>query len=392
MQTVIIPTCRQLLFLIPVISLVSASAYGHHRPDMRAYPNIAVSPPKARLESLLNTAVREGLPGVSLRVKGPGIDFQGVAGVADLMTDEPFTTTHVMYVASLGKTFTAAVALQLCDEGQLDLESPITTWLPVEAAEHIPSSGKITLRHLLSHKSGLIDYLNDDKIWLSDFVRNPYKQWTHGDEIPYLYDKPLLFEPGTDYHYSNSNYVLVGWILEQVTGQSLHTLIRKRILVPLGLKYTFNGHETFGSVKRVHGYIRRLGRIIDTSPWYCRYGLADSGMHSTADELALFMKSLLNTNGILSKTMRREMTHVSESSQMPFGYGMGIFVQRSPWGLGYWYTNNGVDPGYHADMMYIKDLDLTVVLFANASQGVADIIYERLITAVLQVALEEARL
>jgi len=234
MHTVIIPTCRRLLFLIiiPIILLISASGYGNYLPDILAHPYVAVMPQNARLESMLNAAVTEELPGVSLQVIGPGIDFQGTAGVANLMTDEPLTTNHVMYVASLGKTFTATVALQLCEEWLLDLEAPITTWLPVEVSRHIPSSEKITLRHLLSHRSGLIDYLNDNKIWIRDFVRDPHRQWTHGEVIPYLYDKPLLFKPGTDYHYSNSNYVLVGWILEQVTGQPLHTLIRKRTGAP----------------------------------------------------------------------------------------------------------------------------------------------------------------
>ena len=394
MQTVIIPTFRRRfsLFLISIVLLISASGYGNYRPDIQAHPYVDSSLRNARLESMLNAAVREGLPGVSLRVKGPGIDFQGAAGVANLVTDEPLTTRHVMYVASLGKTFTATVALQLCEEGLLDLESPITTWLPAEVSRHLPSSEKITLRHLLSHKSGLSDYLNDDKIWLRDFIKDPYRQWTHGEVIPYLYDKPLLFEPGTDYHYSNSNYVLVGWILKQVTGQPLHALIRKRILVPLRLKYTFNGHEIFDSVERAHGYVRRHGRIIDTYPWYSHYALADSGMYSTAGELALFMKSLFTTDELLSEAMRKKMTDVSESGYLPSRYGLGIFVQRSPRGMGHWYANHGIDPGYHADMMYFTDPDLTIVLFANASQGGADIIYEKLITTVLQVALEAVRL
>jgi CubicO group peptidase (beta-lactamase class C family) len=140
--------------------------------------HLARPPYNARLQALIGAAVREGLPGVSLRVEGPGIDFQGAAGVADLMTDEPLTTNHVMYVASLGKTFTAAIALQLCEEGRLDLDSPITTWLPVEVTRRLPSSGKITLHHLLSHTSGLIDYLNDDKAWRADFDRAPRRRWT----------------------------------------------------------------------------------------------------------------------------------------------------------------------------------------------------------------------
>jgi len=294
MQTTTRSFCRRplLLFLILQVLLVPAPGHGHDRPGVFARADTARLADNARLQSLIDAAVRNGLPGVSLRIKGPGIDFQGAAGVADLITGEALTTNHVMYTASLGKTFTATIALQLCDEGRLDLEAPITTWLHSDVTQRIPSSEKITLRQLLSHTSGLIDYMNDARAWRSDFARDPQRQWTHSDVMSYIYDKPLLFEPGTDYHYSNSNYILVGAIIEQVIGQPHYTLIRKRILTPLGLKRTFNGHETARREERAHGYIiKRRGRIIDTYPWYSHYGLADSGIHSTPGELALFLRS-----------------------------------------------------------------------------------------------------
>jgi len=391
-QKTFIPICNRplLFFLALFVLLVPGLGHGYDRLGAFAREDAATPPNNARLQSLLNAAVRDGLPGVSLRITGAGIDFQGSAGVADLITGEALTTSHLMYAASIGKTFTATVALQLCDEGRLDLEAPITTWLNSEVTKRIPSSEKITLRHLLSHTSGLIDYMNDDKAWRSDFVRAPHRQWTHSDVVPYLYDKPLLFEPSTDYHYSNSNYILVGLIIEQVTAQPIHTLIRKRILAPLRLQHTINGDETVSRVKRAHGYITRRGRIIDTYPWYSHYGLADSGIHSTPGELSLFIKSLFNNEEILSRTMRTEMTNVSESGHPPSEYGMGIYVQHNPWGAGQrWYTHDGIDPGYQVDVMYMPDTGLTVVLAANASLGKANFIYEKLITAVVQVTLDE---
>ncbi len=165
------------------------------------------------------------------------------------------------------------------------------------------------------------------------------------------------------------------------------------MLEPLGLQHTFNGNETVSSENRAHGYINRRGRIIDTYPWYSHSGLADSGIHSTPGELALFIKALFNTEKILSETMRMQMTNVSATGQPPSDYGMGIYVQRNPWGAGQrWYTHDGIDPGYQADMMYLPDLDLAVVLAANASFGRADFIYEKLITAVVQFALDAVRI
>jgi D-alanyl-D-alanine carboxypeptidase len=336
---------------------------------------------------LLYAAVESGLTGVSLRVEGPGIDFVGAAGVADLATGEPLTPEHVMYVASLGKLFTATVALQLCSEGRLILDAPITTWLPVEVTSRIPSSGKITLRHLLNHTSGISDYLNDDSAWRLEFARDPSRHWTHADIIPYLFAKPLLFAPGTSYHYSNSNYILVGRILEQVTGQPFHSLTRARILRPLGLRHTFNGNEDIRG-KRAHGYVERRGRFIDTYPWYGHYGLADSGIHSTPDDLALFLRSLFTTGQVLNKTMQKEL--LNGSGNPSSHYGMGIYVKRLP-GAGRWYAHDGVDPGYRADMMFFPDKDLAVVLSANASLGQADVIYDELIAAIVRISLDAVR-
>ena len=394
MQRTIKPVYHQtfLLLLTLLVLLVPAQGHGYGRLGDFVRTHDATLHDNARLQSILAAAVRHGLPGVSLRVKGPGIDFQGSAGVANLVTGEPLTTRHVMYTASLGKTFTAAVALQLCDEGRLDLEAPITSWLPAHMTRRIPSSEKITLRHLLSHTSGIIDYLNDDRHWRSDFVRDPQRQWTHSDIVPYLYDKPLRFVPGTDYDYSNSNYILVGLIIEHVSGQPVHTLIRKKVLEPVRLQQTYNGNEAVSGEYHAHGYVNRHGRIIDTYPWYNHSGLADSGIHSTPGELALFIKALFTTEKILSMPMRMEMTHVSATGHPPSDYGLGIYVQHNPWGAGQrWYTHDGIDPGYQADMMYLPDHDLAVVLAANASYGRANFIYEKLLKTVVQYTLDAVR-
>lgn len=341
------------------------------------------------LRAMLDEAVRDGLPGISLVLNGAGFDFRAAVGVSNLVTREPLTPDHLMYVASVGKVFTAVVALQLCEERKLDLEAPISTWLPAELTKRIPSSDKITLRHLLAHTSGIFDYMNDDAIWRNDFSEDPRREWSHDDIITYFYDKPLLFQPGTDYHYSNSNYILVGRIIEQVSGQPLHQQIRQRILSPLDLRSTFNGAEAIRDQKHAHGYFNRHGHIIDTFPWYSHYGLADSGIHSTPADLAVFIQSLFTGERILSERMRVVMTDVSAPWQLGDEYGMGIYVQRNPWGAGLrWYTHDGIDPGYQADIMYLPDYDLVVVVAANASLGLANVIYEKLITAVIQLALD----
>ncbi len=376
------------LFLCTLFLLCPQSVQAHY--DAASCRACEAQDLAVRFQSLLDAAVADGLPGVSLRIAGAGIDFLGAAGVADLVSGEPLTPAHTLYTASLGKTFTATVALQLCEEGLLDLDSPIERWLAQDLADRIPLSETITLRHLLSHTAGLVDYLNDRKPWRSAFVRDPRRRWSHADVVRYIVHEPLLFEPGSDFHYSNSNYILVGLIIERVTGRPLGELVRERITGPLKLKHTFNGAA--GRQGRAHGYVRRHGRLIDTYPWYSHYGLADSGMNSTPADLARFIVSLFNSDLLLSEAAVEQLLHPSKLGHPPSDYGLGIYVQRNPWGLGRtWYAHDGIDPGYQADMMYLPELDLAIAIAANASMGEAGFIYERLIHAVVRTTLESVQ-
>lgn len=349
-------------------------------------------PPEAEpspFQSLLDEAVAEGLPGASLVVQGPEVDFVGGAGVANMDTKEVLTPDHLMYLASIGKTFLATVAVQLAHEGRLNLDNPITTWLPGEITERIPSSDQITLQQLLNHTSGVFDYLNEGTEWFEDFMADPQRQWSHAEVVPYIFDKPLHFPPGTDYRYSNSNYILAALIIEQVTGQPHYLSIRSRILEPLGLSNTYNGEETEGITNLVHGYVEVDEELMDFYPWYSHMGLADAGMHSTPSDLAFFLRALFTGDQILNDAMRQEMITVSELGQPPSIYGLGIVVFADYEGLGPLYYHDGRVPGYGAAMLYFPELDLTVTLCANGSSGDAYEIYEGLLEGVVELALGE---
>lgn len=159
-------------------------------------------------------------------------------------------------------------------------------------------------------------------------------------------------------------------IIERASGQALDKLMRTRIIEPPGLAHTFAGGEAGYSARTVRGYIRRHGRMIDTWPWHGHYGLADSGIHSTPDDLARFLVSLFNDEQLLRRRSRQQMLAVSAAVRPPSDSGIGIYGQRDPWGAGRtWYAHDGIDPGYQADMMYLPAHNLTIVPPANASMG-----------------------
>jgi D-alanyl-D-alanine carboxypeptidase len=172
-----------------------------------------------------------------VRIAGRNIDFSGSAGATDLSTMEKATVEHRFYVASVGKTFVAATMVQMAADGLITLDDRITHWLPVEITKRIPSSDQMTIRMLLKHTTGLFDFQKHSEDWDNDFfyISGPTRQWQQADTLPFFLDKPLHFEPGTNYSYSNSNYILAALIIESASGSTLQNETRNRIIEPLGV-------------------------------------------------------------------------------------------------------------------------------------------------------------
>ncbi|MCU7875331.1 MAG: beta-lactamase family protein [Candidatus Thiodiazotropha sp. (ex Lucinoma borealis)] len=315
--------------------------------------NTTKATPNEQFQAVLDDAVERGLPAVSVRILGRNIDYSGVAGSSDLESGEPVTLNNRFYVASIGKTFLAATLVQMAGDGLMDLDDTITVWLPDTITSRIPSSNQMSIRMLLSHTTGLYDFQNDGDEWDSEFLNSgPARQWRQADVLPFFLDKPLHFEPGTDYSYSNTNYVLAAMIVEVVTGDKVQTAIRDRVIEPLGLTQTLHGDEAIGIPGLVHGYYNDEGESIDVYPWYSHYGLANAGIQTNAEDLAIFLLGLLKSDLVLTDQMRAEMLQASKLGNPPSTYGLGINIDPISQNNDVIYTHSGKDPGYQAKMLY----------------------------------------
>lgn len=172
------------------------------------------------------------VPGISATLLLPGDRFwNGTAGVADINTQAPVLAEHVFQAASVTKLFTATVVFQLIEEGQLDLDDTLGSYLP--QLPHVP--GDMPVRLLLNHRSGIADFLATPGVanaWFS----TPDAVWT-GEQVltTFMQDDPL-FAPNTAFSYSNTNYVLLGMLVETITGHSFAEELQARILDPIGLE------------------------------------------------------------------------------------------------------------------------------------------------------------
>ncbi len=341
-----------------------------------------------RLQEVLDQAVVDGLPGAALAIRGDNFKFDGVAGVEDLATAVPLSVNHRFYLASVGKTYTAVAIVRMAADGLLDLDDPITRWLPLEITDRIPSGDAISIRNLLNHTSGIFDYQDDAEEWLFDaFLPDPARDWTNADVLPYFLDKPSHFLPGTDFSYSDSNYVLVGMIAEAAGGMPIQDLIRNYIVSPLGLQDTVHGYEAEGLPNFIHGYVELDGNLLDVYPWYSHYGVTDGGIQSSVADLAEFVRDVLTGDGVIDDRMRAELLTPSGVGAPPSIAGLGIDIAPGATTGNFVYFNQGQDGGSRAEFFHFTSAEasVTVALSVSASRDGYDILYQQFFDAVLEI-------
>jgi D-alanyl-D-alanine carboxypeptidase len=210
-------------------SLIVVSACTAHTAERRA---------ASELQALLDEAVSNGIPGISAAVATRDrVVWTGVAGMANLQTGAPVRSDMLFGVGSITKTFVAVVILQLAEEGRLDLNSTAALLLGAAVAG-IPNADKATLAQLLNHTGGVPSW-EDDPAWIHDGRGerlDPYLTWSKAATLPYIKGHAALAPPGEKFSYANTNFTLLGMVIEKVTGNEAVDEIHRRILTPLGLK------------------------------------------------------------------------------------------------------------------------------------------------------------
>jgi D-alanyl-D-alanine carboxypeptidase len=247
-------------------------------------------------------------PGAAAYVRGPKGEWLGSAGVASLEPSEPMPPDARMRLESVGKIYTATIVHQLAQAGRLHLDDTLERWLP----GMFPYGSRVTLTHLLTHRSGMVDdnvvtarprhYLSlvhdpELRAQLLDLARewqeNPALEFSPRVWVRVAAAVPLLFEPGTDYHYSNTGFEVLGMVASRATGKSMPTLYRERIFEPLGLHETAWDPQGPISGRHVRAYaLRGNGEPVDVTDVHGGKG-ADGAVVSNAVETARFLTALM---------------------------------------------------------------------------------------------------
>ncbi|MBH1937492.1 beta-lactamase family protein [Streptomyces sp. AV19] len=337
--------------------------------------NSAAGPDRPELQKAIQEIVDSGFAGVQLRVHDERGQWVGSAGVAELgKAAEPPVNGHFR-IGSNTKTFTAALVLRLVAEGKIGLDSPADDYLPEFGLDR-----QITVRMLLQHTSGVFnftgEFFEDGTVvpgipWQGqEYVDNLFRTYRPDELVRLALSKPARFAPGTDWSYSNTNYVLAKLLIEEVAGCSLAEEMQRRILGPLGLSGTMvPGTSPEIPEPHAHGYYRYEDagqwKVVDVTRMNPSWVSAAGDMISTTEDLHTFF-SALNAGKLLPAPLLAEMRRPYPKS----GYGLGLFVQDTECG-GTVLTHNGGFFGWGALMFSSPDGSTT--LTASLTTGDAEL-------------------
>jgi D-alanyl-D-alanine carboxypeptidase len=371
-----------------------ASGARARRPDAAAEPP-AVAALRARLRPALDSLrAAQRFPGATLALAlADGRTIALATGYADTARKVPLRTTDLLLQGSVGKTYVSAVAMQLVAEGRLDVDAPLARWFGSEPwFDRLPNARDITVRQLMTHTSGLVRYEFDPRA-TAVLRAEPMKTWTPLDRLQYLFGTRAPFAAGQGWDYSDTNYIVLGMIIERITGRPYYAELLRRVLVPLGLAHTVpsdrpdlpglaNGYA--GPKNDLGGYDASLdaaGRL-RVNP---QFEWTGGGVASTTEDLARWGKLLYEGRAFDAALVRRMVDAAVPARLGPnVKYGLGVIVR--PTALGEAWGHSGFFPGYATELLYFPELKIAAAIQVNGTDP-----YPRGLVPFLVRAATEAR-
>lgn len=360
------------VLLMALTSAVAASALAVGAQPAAAHSAAtpsAATPAAATIDEMLVAALAHGIPGIALAVEQRGkVIYSGAAGVASIEQDIPLKPTDRFRIYSITKTFTATIVYQLVDEGILTLDDTVAQWLDEPEIARIPNVEHATIRQVLNHTSGIYDFADDDSPFWDDAFLGPEADWTKVWTLPELlaYADPAnhapYFAPGEGFHYSNTNYLLLGMIIEKATGREFGGELQSRILTPLGLNDTF--FATGGTMPEgvVDGYQLLDDQLVNVSEINLSWVWAAGNLVSTTADLLRFASATISGELLSPESFKEMFTFVpSENPNLQFGSGLYLDVTPNGTLIGM----DGGSAGFNANMMWLREEEVTVVVLVN---------------------------
>lgn len=368
---------KQLILSLALLLLLLTGCIAAAQDAPQAFPPEVAAEVQAEMDGLTADG---SPPGMIVWIDSPAYRFEGASGFANTMDDTPMPPEGAFRIGSITKMFTATVILQLAEDGVLGLDDPLALWLPDVAAQ-LPYGDQITLRHLLTHTSGLFNVVEHESYYADLFTEMVVDEATgnvslacvqrdpHDTLARYVYGKDAQFEPGAQWRYSNTNYTLLGMVIEKAAAVPLAEAYRTGIYEPLGMTSTFLDCYEDPLIDVVHGYSGVEDAMTDITELHESVGWSAGGLVSTASDLIAFARGLFGGALFDDPASLVAMTTPALDSS----YGLGIALQEDYMG------HAGYIAGFRSVLDYAPELDTVVVILynhdgADPEQSLADVL------------------
>ncbi len=292
----------------------------------------------------------------ALVAKDGQVIYTRAFGLANLELNVPMQPDMVFRIGSITKQFTAIAILQLMEQGKLSLQDEITKFIP----DYPTQAYKITVEHLLTHTSGIKSYTN-----VPGYIKNVRTDMTPEELINSFKNLPMEFAPGTKWNYNNSGYVLLGYIIEKVTGKTYADYIQENFFTPLGMTSTCYGSDTRIIKNRAYGYQQGSEGIVNSDYCSMTQPYAAGSIMSTVGDLFKWHQALYEGKLVKKETLEKAVTEYKLSDGKGANYGYGYFLsqlQGSPT-----VEHGGGILGYLTSSVYLPKEDVFVALFSNST-------------------------
>ncbi|GGS39711.1 serine hydrolase [Streptomyces nojiriensis] len=355
-----LPMNRRLALSAALLAVMAAVA-----PATTAHA-AATTPDLEALTQALRNTTAAGAPGALARFSGPDGVSVRTEGVRDRTTGSAMDPQARFRIGSVSKSFSSVVLLQLVDEGRIGLDSPVNQYLP-----GLLPDDRITVRHLLSHRSGLADYTNamfEHTVPGFEAVRN--KVFSYQELVDLSLREPRTTEPGVAYKYSNTNFVVVGMLIEKATGNGVAKEYERRIIKPLKLRNTSYVHPST-QIKGLHtrGYLHpdEAGApLVDSTEQTVSWAQSAGAVISNPADLNTFTSALLGGRLLPARTLDAMLTMTPTDTTNTRFYGLGLRRYDLSCGTSV-YGHTGTVQGFYTYAFSTRDGSRSLSAMANTS-------------------------
>ncbi|MFD4398537.1 serine hydrolase domain-containing protein [Kitasatospora sp. NPDC058478] len=318
----------------------------------------AVVPLTPDVAKQLDAAIKQVLnqtstPGVIVGITTPDGSYQRAFGQAD-KSGTPMSPDLNMRIGSVTKTFTATGVLRLVDQGKVGLDDPVSKYV-----DGVPGGDNITIRQLAGMRSGLFPYTSDPD-FVNALISDPNRVFTPDQLLAYGYKHPANFPPGSKFQYSNSNYILLGKVIEKAGGEPVDQFLKDQVFSQAGLNGTvFPTDATFPD-PHARGYTDQTpnGQTTDATDWNPSWAWSAGAVISNLTDLQNWTKSLA-TGSLLKQDTQSQRLKTQPTGDPGVGYGLGLFNNNG------WIGHNGSLPGYETVAVYLPQSQATLVVLLN---------------------------